>query len=323
MQMSRTIRRLAVAAAALLTTAAQAQGLAGKKVLFVTSYHEGYEWSDGEERGAKTALAGSGAELRFFRMDAKNHPDEAFRKAAAEKAKAEIASWKPDAVIVADDPAVKFLLQAHFKDAAVPFVFCGVNWDAAKYGLPYKNATGMLEVSFAHELIENLKPYAKGARVAYLTIDSETERIEAAAYKKLAAIDFVAEKYVKTMAEWKAAFAELQDKADILFVGNYAGAPDWNAADAAAFAAEKSKIVSGSIYDYMAPFAMVNFSKVAEEHGAWAAKAATDIIKGASPASIAIAKNKQSRIVVNPRLAAKAGIVLKSDLIRNAVVAAK
>lgn len=321
MTISRTFRTLASAAALLLAAGAQAQGVAGKKVLFVNSYHEGYEWSDGMEHGAAAALKGTGVELKFFRMDAKRHPEDAFRKAAAEKAKAEIDAWKPDAVVVGDDVAVKYLLQAHYKDAKIPFVFCGVNWDASKYGLPYKNATGILEVSFARELVDMLKGYAKGSRIAYLTVDSETERIEAAAYKKELGIPFVAERYVKTLAEWKAEFTKLQGEADILFLGNYAGATGgWNEAEATAFAMEHSKIVSGSIYDYMAPYSMVNFSKVAEEHGVWAAKAALDVMKGASPASIAIAKNKQSKIVLNPKLAAKAGIVFKPDLLRNAVV---
>jgi ABC-type uncharacterized transport system substrate-binding protein len=321
MNVSGKVRALAAAAAALLAAGAQAQSVAGTKVLFVNSYHAGYEWSDGEEQGASAALKGTGVELRFARMDAKlKNVDDASRKAAAEKIRAEIEAWKPDAVIVADDVAVKYLLQAHYKDAKLPFVFCGVNWDASKYGLPYKNATGMLEVSFAHALMESLKPYAKGSRIAYLTVDSETERIEAAAYKKEAGIEFVSEKFVKTMAEWKAAYAELQGKVDVVFVGNKAGAPDWNDADAAAFVAKSTKVVSGSIYDFMAPYAMVNFSKVAEEHGAWAAKVATDIIKGASPASIAISRNKQSRMVVNPKLAAGAGIVFAPDLMRTAVV---
>jgi ABC-type uncharacterized transport system substrate-binding protein len=256
-------------------------------------------------------------------MDAKRHADEPFRKAAAEKLKGVIETWKPDAVIVADDPAVKYLLQAFYKDGKVPFVFVGVNWDAAKYGLPYKNATGMLEVSFAREMVENVKPYAKGARLAYLTIDSETERIELAAYKKEAGLQFEKEVFVKTFAEWKVAYEKLQGEADILFVGNYAGAPDWKFDEAAAFAAAHAKVVSGSIYDFMAPVAMVNFSKIAEEHGAWGAKTALAIIGGTSPSAIPIARNKQSKIVLNPRLAAGAGVVFKPDLLRNAIVAAK
>ena len=34
-----------------------------------------------------------------------------------------------------------------FDDADLPVVFCGVNWDAATYGYPFKNATGIVEVA--------------------------------------------------------------------------------------------------------------------------------------------------------------------------------
>jgi ABC-type uncharacterized transport system substrate-binding protein len=317
------MRNVVAVLAALIASSAQAQ-LAGKKVLFVNSYHEGYEWSDGEEHGAAAALKGTGVELRFARMDAKRHADEAFRKAAGEKVKAEIEAWKPDVVIVSDDAAVKYLLQPFYKNGKVPFVFCGVNWDASKYGLPYSNATGMLEVSFAREMLDSLKAYAKGSRVAFLTVDSETERVEAAAYKKELGIQFAAERYVKTLAEWKAEYEKLQGEADILFLGNYAGAQgEWDAAAAAAFAAEHAKIVSGSIYDFMAPYAMLNFAKIAEEHGAWAANTAVEIMKGASAGSIAIARNKQSKIVLNPKLAAKVGVVFKPDLLKHAVVVSR
>ena len=66
--------RLVPALLVLLALPAHAAEVAGKKVLLVNSYHEGYPWSDGEEKGAKAALAGSGVELKFFRMDVKRNP---------------------------------------------------------------------------------------------------------------------------------------------------------------------------------------------------------------------------------------------------------
>jgi len=313
---------LAAAALALAATPARAQ-LAGKKVLFVNSYHEGYEWSDGVEKGALTVLKPAGVTVRFVRMDTKRHQEDAFRKAAGEKAKAEIEAFKPDLVLLSDDPAVKFLLVPYFKDAAIPFVFCGVNWDAARYGLPFKNATGMVEVALVKELLGSMKEYAKGTRVGFLTVDSETERIEGPYYTKALGLSFTKERYVKTMAEWKEAFTAMQGEVDMLLLGNYAGITDWKDEDAAAFALATSKVVSGGMYDFMAPYAMIGFTKVAEEQGAWAAKTGLDILKGAAPSSIAIAANKQAKIVVNPKLAAKAGVVFKPELLRNATVASK
>lgn len=319
------IYRIAAAAAAALTlTAAPAQAqVSGKKVLFVNSYHEGYEWSDGIERAARATLQAAGAQVRFFRMDTKRHQDEAFRKQAGEKAKAEIDAFKPDAVILSDDMAVKYVLVPFYKGSAIPFVFCGVNWDATKYGFPMKNATGMVEVALVKNLIDALADYGKGRRIGFLTADNETEHIDAPYYKKQLGIEFTSERFVKTFAEWKAAFAKMQGEVDILFLSTNAGIADWSDKEAADFASANAKVVSGTIYDFMMPYAMLGYAKVAEEQGAWAAKAALEVLQGKEPGSIAITPNKQAKILINPRLAAKAGVIFKPELVRNAQVAAK
>jgi ABC-type uncharacterized transport system substrate-binding protein len=318
--MHRLLFRLTLALLALSTAEAHAQSLAGKKVLFVNSYHEGYPWSDGEEKGARAALASSGVDLRFVRMDTKRHQDEPFRKQAAAKAKAEIEAYKPDVVIVSDDPAVQYLLQPFYKDAKLPFVFCGVNWDGSKYGLPYRNATGMVEVAPVKELVETLRAHAKGARVGYLTVESETERIEHPHYKKVLGLSFTREKFAKTFAEWKQAYLEMQRETDMIFLGNNAGASDWNDAEAKAFVAANTKVPSATAYDFMMPFSMIGFTKIEEEQGAYAGTTALRILGGASPASIPVVPNKQSKIYMNVKLATAAGVVLKPELVRTAQV---
>jgi ABC-type uncharacterized transport system substrate-binding protein len=315
--------RLAVATlaclGALVATPVHAQSLAGKKVLFVNSYHQGYAWSDGEEAGAAQSLAGSGVKLDFYRMDLKRHTDEKWYKDESQKVKALIESSKPDVVIVSDDLATKVMV-ANFKNTAQPWVFCGVNWDSSVYGLPFSNATGMNEVALTEQLLESLKAYAKGNRIAFLTVDSETERTEGRYYKKQLKLQFVQEKYVKTLAEWKDAFKKIQDEADVLLLGNFAGINDWNEASAAAFVLENAKIPSGGMYDFMMPYSMIGMTKIAEEQGIWAGKTTLSILKGSAPSSIPVAANKQAKLYANVKLASKAGIVFKPELIRNAEV---
>ncbi len=312
---------LAACAASLALSAAPAHAQpAGKKVLFVNSYHEGYPWSDGEEKGAKMALQGSGAKLDFARMDVKRHQgDAAFAKAAALKVKAEIEASKPDVVILADDPAVQLVLVPFFKQASTSFVFCGINWEATRYDLG-KNTTGMVEVALVKELLAGLKDYAKGTRVGFLTVDSETERIEGPYYRKALGLSFTSERYVKTMAEWKDAFLKMQGEVDVLFIGNYAGINDWNDAEAAAFAQANSRVPSGSIYDFMMPYVMLGYTKIAEEQGAFAGKAALEILNGKPPAQIPVVANKQAQIFINPKLASRAGVVFKPELVKMAEV---
>jgi hypothetical protein len=316
------LRTLPAAAAVLLSALAlpaRAQ-VAGKTVLYVNSYHEGYAWSDGEENGAKAVLEPAGVKVVFHRMDVKRHQGEkTFVKAAGLKVKEQIDALKPDAVILADDTAVAEVLVPFFKDAKLPFVFCGLNWDAKRYGLG-ANATGMIEVALVKELLVGLRDYAKGSRVGFLTVDSETERIEGPWYTKALGLTFASERYVKTFAEWKDAFVKMQAEVDVLFLGNFAGINDWNEAEAAAFVLANAKVPSGSIYDFMMPYAMLGYTKIAEEQGAFAGSAALQILKGAAPSSIPVTPNTKAKIFINPKLAAKAGIVFKPELVKVADV---
>jgi ABC-type uncharacterized transport system substrate-binding protein len=316
------MNRLILAALGLLlaASAGPASAQAGKKVLFINSYHQGYEWSDGIEQGAAKVLRASGAEVEFFRMDTKRNNDEKSKKAAGLAAKAQIEKVKPALVIVSDDNAVKYVLEPYYKNGGIPFVFCAVNWDASPYGLPYKNATGMIEVALTTQLVDKLREYAKGQRVGFLTVDNETERVEQKAYREQLKLKFAEERLVKTFAEFKAAFLELQGKVDVLLLGNYAGITGWNDAEAKAFVEASTRIPSGAMYDFMMPYAMLGLTKIATEQGVWAGGAAVKILGGTSPSAIPLARNKEGQIMVNVRLAAKGNIVFKPELVRNAVV---
>ena len=288
-------------------------------VLFVNSYHQGYAWSDGEEAGAKQALAGSGVQLEFFRMDTKRNPEAKWFEDQSKKLKAKVDAEKPDVVIVADDNAARVMAK-YYKNNGQKWVYCGVNWDPANHGLPYPNATGMTEVALVDKVIDALKGYAKGSRVGFLTVESETERTEARAYAKQLKLTFAKEKFVKTLAEWKEEFRKMQGEVDVLFFGNFAGINDWNEAEAAAWALEHSKIPSGSTYDFTMPYTMLGMTKIAEEQGLWAGKAALQIVKGTPISSIAPVQNKDYKLFLNVKLASRAGVVFKPELVKNATV---
>lgn len=100
-------------------------------------------------------------------MDTKRNPAEEFSKAAALKARTTIEEFRPDVVIASDDNASKYLIMPYYKDAELPFVFCGINWDASIYGFPYKNVTGMIEVALVSEIFRHLKNTPRGSNWLY------------------------------------------------------------------------------------------------------------------------------------------------------------
>jgi hypothetical protein len=293
---------------------------AGKKILFVDSYHEGYEWSDGIETGLQNVLEGTGVELNIVRMDTKRNTDDEFRQEAALRAKAEIEAFEPDVVIAADDNAQSYLVVPYLKDTSLPVVFCGVNWDASIYGYPASNVTGMVEVELPTQLIEHLKTYAQGNRLGYLTVDSVTERKVAQIYNERFFNDEMKTYWVKTFAEFTDAFIKSQAEVDILFIGNNAGIDQWDPEEAAAFITKNTHIPTGTINDWLAPYALITLAKKPEEQGEWAAQTALRILNGTPASEIPLVENKEERLILNFNIAEQLGVVFAPSMLRNAEI---
>lgn len=302
------------------TATSAAPSYPGKKVLFIDSYHEGYPWSDGVITGVHSILDGTGVDLKIVHMDTKRNPSVDFATTAGQQVKAEIDAFQPDVVIASDDNAQKYVIVPFFKGTNLPVVFDGVNWDASAYGYSGTNVTGILEVELPGQLIEQLKPYAKGTRLGYLTVDSETERKIVDTYNQRFFNGQLKTYWVKTLDEFKQAFLQAQNEVDILFMGNNAGSDRWDEAEMTRFVLDNAKIPSGSINDWMAPYSLVTLAKVPAEQGEWAAKAALRILDGSQPADISIAENKKGKLILNLPLAEKLSVVLAPSMLKNADV---
>ncbi len=301
-------RKILGAAAALAFVVAAGQAGAagkyeGKKILFIDSYHEGYAWSDGTLAGVRSVLDSSGADVRVVRMDTKRKKTDEHKLAAAEMVRQTIESYRPDVVIASDDNASKYVIKPFYKDAALPFVFCGVNWDASSYGFPYRNVTGMVEVAAVDELFAFLERLTDGRRVGYLAGDVFTAHKEQENIEKTFGMKFAETRYANTMDQWQTQFRELQGKVDMLLVGNSAGTEGWDDDAAARFVERNTKVPSGGIHPHMSRFVLIGYTKLAEEQGEWAAKTALRILDGTSPADIPITRNTQGRLVINARVA--------------------
>lgn len=317
MRLRSTSSRLVVVAVGGLVLASSANAQS-KKILVVDSYHQGYAWSDGIVQGAEQVLKGK-CDFKVMHMDTKRKSSEEDKKAAAEKVKQEIETWKPDAVIVADDNASKYVIVPFFKDSAVPFAFCGLNWDASAYGFPCSNVTGMLEVSVIKPLMDTMRKFAKGDRVGFIGKDNETDHKEATNLTKKFGLKMT-EKFVNTFDEWKTAYKALQDEVDMVIVVNNAGIEGWDDAKAKAFVLETTKVPTGTCHDHIAPFVLVAYAKLATEQGAWAAEAALKIAQGTSPKDIPVASNEKGQFFVNMPLANKLDVKFPLETLKAAKV---
>jgi ABC-type uncharacterized transport system substrate-binding protein len=292
----------------------------GKRILHIDSYHAGYEWSDAIREGIASMLDGTGVRWKTVHMDSKRRPAEEEKQAAAQAVRSEIARFKPDLIIAADDNASKYVIVPHYKDASVPVVFCGVNWDASIYGYPYRNATGMLEVEFGHEMVTHLRRYARGNRFAILAVDNESDRATGSTYLKRFGSAATRLEYVRTFAEFQRRFLALQKEVDYLYLANNAGIEGWDDDRAEQLILQNTRIPTGSHNPWMARYALITLAKFGQEQGVWAARSALKILSGTAPAAIPIAQNARVRLIVNLKVAEKLGVVFESAILRTAEI---
>lgn len=288
-----------------------------KKCLYIASYHQGYEWSDGVERGLKRELAGK-CELKQFDMDTKRNTSEHFKKQAGLKAKELIESWQPDVVIASDDNASKYVIQPYFKDHKIPFVFCGINWDVDAYGYPYSNATGMVEVAPITDLLDKVNDIIGKPRNAfYLGVDVLTERknfsrFAEEAKKRNIKLD---KGLATTTLEWLNYYQQAQEY-DFVIVGGNAGINDWNKTLILDTVMQSTQKLSITIQSWMMPYAILGLTKVPEEQGEWAAKVALYILDGEKPSDIPIVANRKWDIWVNDGILKGTDIKMPRALIK-------
>lgn len=296
---------------------------AGKKIVWVNSYHQGYEWSDGIEVGLKDALDNSGAELKVIRLDTKRNTEKAFGANAATKAKGEIEAFEPDVIIATDDNAQKYLIEPYYKDTDMPVVFAAVNWDASVYGFPADNVTGMVEIELVAQMMELLKPYAQGERVGYLGPNIATDQKTASTYNERFFDGNLQTRLVDDLDEFKQAFVEMQDEVDILVIGPPTVFKDWDetaAEEVEKFMLENSRIPVAARHDWVIPYALLTIAKDAAEQGEWAAGAALQILDGTPVSEIPIAENKKGDLIINLDMAENLDIVFPPSVLKNAEI---
>jgi hypothetical protein len=290
-----------------------------QKCMFISSYHPGYAWSDGVERGLHSVLDGK-CEIKQFYMDTKRNKEKDYKAAKGLEAKNLIENWQPDIVITADDNAAKYVIQAHFKDHEIPFIFCGVNWTADEYGFPYTNVTGMVEVAPIYPLLDKVQELIPSTNKAiYIGANTLTEKRNLARFvialeKKNIQLD---SSLVNTANEWLSAYSKGQDY-DFIIIGSKSGIKDWDQEQVVSAIKEISSKLTVTNHDWMMPYTMLGFTKVPEEHGEWAAQAALSVLDGIELSKIPIVPNRKWDIWTNLSLLNSSntnlpeGLVIKS-----------
>lgn len=290
-----------------------------RKCLYVSSYHQGYAWSDEIAASISETLAGA-CELRTVDMDTKRKTSVEDIFSATNRVIKLIEDWQPDVVIASDDNAAKYLIAPHYRDDDIPFVFCGVNWTVEEYGFPYSNVTGMVEVApIKTMLLEARKIAGQARKVAFITNNRLSEiknfnRLQLVAKDLNIEIEPI---YSATFRQWKSAMRNLDDY-DFAVLGSNAGIEGWDDDEAHKTALEFTNKLTVTNDKWMMPYVTFGYTKIAREQGEWAAAVAIAILNGVTPAEIPLASNKKWDLWVNEAMLQKLSLYPGRALLKKA-----
>lgn len=294
----------------------QSLSFSGKTVLFLDSYHDSYEPNVKTRLAMENELKGTGVSVVYRYLDEKNISDPTILHQRGLAMFKEIDSIKPDVIVLADDPIMKWVAEPFLLNQKVPLVFIGVNWEYPP--VPQAPLTGQLEVEVLTKLIADLQQFSKGPRIGILTARSSTDEKSIAAYRDVLGISFTELALVTTFDEWKQEFRRLQNEVDLLIVRQNSGISGWDDQEAQVFCRAETLIPTGSPNLHMSPYALLCYPKDNVEFGEYAAKTIVKILGGVSPQSLPYEKNVRSSRVLNTRIAKKLGITFSAEFLESA-----
>jgi len=279
------------------------------KCVYISSYHQGFSWSDGIESSIKKVLKNK-CEVFQFNMDTKRNKTEEFKKSQALLAKKFIDKINPSVVITSDDNAAKYLVSKYYKNSKIPFIFCGINWTAKKYGFPYKNVTGMLEVLPINGLFELSDTIIHGKTAIFIGDNTITDKKDLKRFQEFSESSNIKLDYelVDNISQWKSIYLKAQKDYDFIILGHNAAIKNWDDKEIKEFVYENTKKLSITTYTWMMQFSTLGLTILSSEQGTWAANSALAIINGYNIQDISITTNKKWDIWINTRIQKSSGI---------------
>lgn len=144
------------------------------RVLVLHSYHQGFAWTDGVQRGIDRVFSESGLPVvvSVEYLDSKRHAGDPLFPILADFFAVKYARWRPDILLSCDDDALSFLfLYRNRRFPGAPVVFCGLNMEAYDPELlegrkGYTGVVERLDLASTIALIPRMQPEV--TRVAFV-----------------------------------------------------------------------------------------------------------------------------------------------------------
>ena len=295
------------------------------RILHVTSFDSVGRWTTEQFEGFRTALGPDlKAEFRVVELDTLRRSAVPEQQERARQARQLIESWRPDLVYATDDEA-QDLVTRYYYNAAVPFVFSGLNKSPAQHGLTgAHNITGVLEQEHFAESVRLFKALVPGARRFQVLCDMAPlwtptiERISRAA-QTLDNVQIVAIDRIDSYAEFQKHVLENTNQSDAYIFLGISTFKDERGAnvrlqEVQQWLASHSRVPEISFWSERVYYgALTGVTVSAREQGLAAGKLARAIlVEGRNPASLPVVASKKGTPAINLARARALGIMPRS-----------
>jgi len=276
------------------------------RIMIIHSYATDFMWVREVNIGLQRILKGKPVLLRWYYLDTKRNPDEAYKARAGQAGIQEVERWRPDVIICIDDNAQTMVARHFINHPDINIVFSGLNASPEKYGYEKAfNTTGIIErIPFkaVHEAFSLLN---KKGRFVHICDSSETsvyiqQELEEFDWKPLKLVET---RLCQTLDEWKKEVKLANDHADFLLITHYHTIKDpdgriMKPREVLDWTRENVKVPMIGCWDFFVEDGgMLSVSVSPFEQGEEAAKMALKIVDfGLSPRKIPIKRNVQFTI---------------------------
>ncbi len=305
------------------------------EVLYIMSYHEGWEWTETQLDGFQAALDGYQVEYTVKAMDCKNHADDEYRNAKADELQSYIDDNKPDLVYISDDEGMQYVA-SRYANSEIPFVFSCVNKSVDEYGLAdADNVTGVYEVEHfgsSFELLQEIVPDIKDVIVifdrAQMWNDVKQRMLDVVG--DYPDVNFIFLDPIMTFEQYKQTILEYNDKADALCLVGVFNYADENGdsvfyQDVLKWTEENSTIPDFTFWiDRVDNSTLCSVAISGFEQGYTAGQIAKKIlVDKISPKDIESTHTAKGSVAINSKRADKLGLVIDAELLLGAEVYTK
>lgn len=283
------------------------------KILVVHSYRIEYSWTKSIDDGINYVFRDKNYRVEKFFMETKQNTGIQYMIKTGHQALRKVKSFKPAVVICTDDNAQEYVGRFLVNRDGMSVVFCGVNADAAAYGYPGGNVTGVLERPQVRSSLNLLRKVSPGFKTAVIFTDKGPTSSGFIRYVQSLNLDIRIQRVIEIddFTQWKKEFQAVHSDVIITYMYHTVrdnDAPVDSEVVMAWTAAHMDRPTVGFLDFAVEDGVLLGQVESGFEHGELAARKTVEIINGKKAAEIPITTARKGLVMINEKTARTLGI---------------